>query len=109
MHGQLQVAVNIAADGSVASAAIVTGLSPLLDRVSLEAARAWRYPAAPGNDTRSAVLSFVFTFREDPRGELHCFVGPPQVTVVLPGTVRVQGWLRPPPLTSTGGSAPSGS
>jgi TonB family protein len=109
MHGQVQVAVKIAADGSVASAAIVTSLAPLLDRASLEAAQAWRYPSESGGEARTATLSFVFTLREDPPGEQHCFVGPAQVTVVLPGTVRVQGWLRSPSLTTVSNSMHSGS
>jgi TonB family protein len=99
MEGTIQVVVSVGADGSVSKAEATSRQNPLLASVSETAARQWRFKPSQEPTERTTTLTFEYSVRVDPPAKRECFVGPPRVTVVLPSTVQIQGWSRPPPPT----------
>jgi TonB family protein len=99
MTGVAKVSVVVGPDGSVKAANAGGKPNPMLASVSEQAAREWRFEPDPGASDRTTVLTFEFDVKVDPPAKPECFVGPPRVTVILPDTVRILGWSRPPPPT----------
>ena len=104
MTGTAQVAITVASDGSVVSADAAGKPNQLLAAVSERAAREWRFETDPTRSERRTILTFEFDVRVDEPAKRQCFVGPSRVTVILPSTVRILGWSRPPPPTVVYGS-----
>jgi len=95
MEGVVEVAVAVAADGSVASADAGKKPNPLLASVAETAARLWRFEPSTGQIERRTVLRFEFSLKvEELEKQPQCVVGPSRVTVILPSTVRILGWSR---------------
>jgi TonB family protein len=100
MEGVVEVAVSVAADGSVTLADAGGKPNPLLASVSEAAARLWRFEPDAGQVERRTVLRFDFSLKvEKSEKQPQCFVGPSRVTVILPSTVRILGWSRIGPPT----------
>ena len=99
MQDTVQVVVFIGGDGSVSRAEATSRRNPLLASVSETAARHWRFEPSQEPTERSTTLTFEYSLRIDPPAKRQCFVGPSRVTVILPSTVQIQGWFRPPPPT----------
>ncbi len=99
MRGVASVSVVVGSDGSVKAADAGGKPNPMLASVSERAAREWRFEPDPGASDRTTVLTFEFDVKVDTPAKRECFVGPTSVTVILPSTVRILGWNRPPPPT----------
>jgi TonB family protein len=99
MTGTVKVSVAVAPDGSVTSADAGGKPNPLLAAVSEAAAREWRFEPNLDRAETTIILTFEFAVKVDQPAKSECFVGPSRVTVVLPSTVRILGWSRPPPRT----------
>ncbi|HEY1251014.1 MAG TPA: energy transducer TonB [Thermoanaerobaculia bacterium] len=104
MTGTVDVEVVVSPDGSVTSAEGSPKPNPLLASISKTAARGWRFEPSADRTERRTILHFEFDVRVDEPAGRECYVGPSRVTVVLPDTVRVLGWSRPPPPTTVYGA-----